>query len=353
MADGITIPSDPAMRAFALAFVCCLPAQDSRPEAQVLFPDFGQKLEQPRAAVAADGAGEFSAPTVARAVPDIAVGLRRGPRVAVTDQAIVVSYMESRFDGKKSHGSRDLLVLRSTDRGQTWSLPKRVNSVEHSAAEGLHSLAATRGGKVGVLWLDPRGEPKGMKLWFAESKDDGASFGPDAVVYRSPSGAVCECCHPSLAYGADGLPVALWRNSLAGDRDLFVATSTPAKPLSDIKPAGQGHWKLAGCPMDGGDLALADGKPITIWRRESQVFVSRRVGEEEKLGDGEQPALAIGPRGAFAAWQEGAQLVARDLEVGSKKRVLGPGAWPVAIATGEVFAERHEGERIRLVRLGG
>jgi hypothetical protein len=362
------------MRILAFAFVGCLTAQDSRPGAEVLFAEFGTRLEQPRAAVRADGtvvlvfvrdrkeiccavraagATEFAPPAVARKVQDLAVGRRRGPRVALTDKAIVVSYIESRFDGKRTQGSRDLLVIRSTDLGKTWSQPRRVNSVEHSAAEGLHALAATRDGKVGALWLDPRDEPKGMKLCFAESSDDGASFPSDRIVYRSPTGSICECCHPSLAYDAGGLPVAMWRNSVAGDRDLFVASSAPGKPFSEVGPAGQGHWKLAACPMDGGDMALLRGTPVTVWRREDAVFAAKKVGEEQRLGRGEQPVVAIGPKGAFAAWQEGQQIVELGLEGEGRKRALGAGAWPVAISTGEVFAERGDGERIRLVRLGG
>jgi hypothetical protein len=39
---------------------------------------------------------------------------------------------------------------------------------------------------------------------------------------------------------------------------------------------GRESWPLAGCPMDGGDVAFdANGELVTIWRRDTDVFLAR------------------------------------------------------------------------------
>ncbi len=104
-------------------------------------------------------------------MPTMALGMRRGPRVAITDKALIVAAVGGKLGGGKDG---DVMAWRSEDNGHTWSGPKRVNSVEGSAREGLHAIAARPDGTVFAAWLDLR--DGAMRVYGARSKDSGATW---------------------------------------------------------------------------------------------------------------------------------------------------------------------------------
>jgi hypothetical protein len=244
-------------------------------------------------AASRDGAA-FGKPAKVASLPGLMLGKRRGPRAAVSGDAVVVSAI-SRFEG-------NLLSWRSTDGGKTWSGPVRVNGVEKSCREGLFDMAAGPNGEVGALWLDLRNSKS--ELWMSVSRDGGASWGEDRLVYRSPDESVCPCCHPTLA-AKGGEWLFLWRNSLGGNRDIYVATTADAAgPVRDAAMLGKTNWNLETCPMDGGDLAVGKAGGWAVWRREWNLFAAPlgRPAEERPLGPGEQPVVAVTPAGPVFAW---------------------------------------------------
>ena len=140
------------------------------------------------------GGGVFDAPLRVATMPGLNLGNHRGPRVAFAGDALVVSAINGKGDG-------DLLSWRSMDRGKTWSKPVRVNDVAKAPREGLHAMVAMPDGRLFATWLDLRnlvpGKP-GTELYGAYSNDGGVTWSKNVVVYRSPSGSICTCCHPSL-----------------------------------------------------------------------------------------------------------------------------------------------------------
>ena len=95
----------------------------------------------------------------------------RGPRVAVTAKAIVISAI----------AGGDLAAWRSTDGGRTWSAAVTINSRTKSAEEGLHAMEAGPDGRIYAAWLDDR--EHGKQLWMSVSTDGGATWqgGPQGV----------------------------------------------------------------------------------------------------------------------------------------------------------------------------
>ena len=69
----------------------------------------------------------------------MAAGMHRGPRVAVTNTAVLVAAIVGAQGGGKDG---DVVLYRSTDEGATWSAPLVVNDVPAAAREGLHGMAA-------------------------------------------------------------------------------------------------------------------------------------------------------------------------------------------------------------------
>ena len=265
---------------------------------------FGQKDGAIHHTISTDGARTFSAPVKIGALPKLALGMHRGPRIAVAAERVVVTAI--------THEGGDLLAWTSTERGVSWTGPATVNTAPKSAREGLHAMASS-GERVAVVWLDLRGS--GTELWGALSKNGGASWEPDARIYQSPDGSICQCCAPSLAFGPRGELAAMWRNAVGGARDLYAALSSDGgATFGPAAKLGTGTWKLNACPMDGGGvtfLRAEPGKPFTVWRRDGTVYLARPGAPEESLGEGRDAAVAATTRGPVIAWQSKAGMLVR------------------------------------------
>jgi hypothetical protein len=246
-----------------------------------------------------DGGRTFAKAVELPAVHAMSLGMRRGPRIAVTDSAICVTAIGGK-QGKGRDG--DVLAMRSADGGQTWSEGVRVNDTADSAREGLHAMAASPEGQLCCVWLDLRNRK--TEIMAAISEDGGRTWGKNVLVYRSPDGSVCECCHPSVTMGRQGKVHVLFRNSLAGKRDMYVASSSDGgKTFGAATKRGRGSWALDACPMDGGAIAVGnDGEVSTIWRREKTVFLDGNSASENNLGGGEQPWIAATSDGPYTVW---------------------------------------------------
>jgi hypothetical protein len=226
--------------------------------------------------------------------------MRRGPRIVTNDSVVTISAIGGDLGGGKDE---DLLVWRSADGGKSWSEPSTVNDSTASAREGLHAMAMGQQGQITCAWLDSR--DKYNEVYASHSHDGGNSWSKNARVYRSPEGPVCPCCHPSAVYDPAGNLYVMWRNSLLGNRDMYVSVSRDGESsFSDAAKLGEGTWRLDACPMDGGAIAAAGpDRLMTVWRRDKQIFrtVSGQT-REQRLGPGEQPWAAAGLDGAFLVW---------------------------------------------------
>ena len=292
-----------------------------------------------------DGGLSFGAPVVLPITGEISLGMRRGPRVAVTNNTLLVAAVSGAQGGGKDG---DVVLTRSIDRGRTWSRPVVINDVPGAAREGLHALAAHPDGLVVAAWLDLR--EKGTRIYAAVSRDHGATWRADTLVYTSPSGSVCECCHPSIAIGARGDISVMFRNSVDGTRDMFVVRSTDGATFGPATRLGIGSWTLNACPMDGGGLAAGPGGDLTaIWRREGTVFLSTSANPEQRIGDGRDAVVALSGAHRDVAWSaEAGVTLLRD----GRSLVLGPGRFPSLVASPDrsVVAWEHQGHTtVRIV----
>jgi hypothetical protein len=233
------------------------------------------------------------------------LGQHRGPHIAVAGETIVITAVT----GQKGRGQDgDVVAWRSANGGKAWSEAMTISQPPGVAREGLHGMAA-RGSVVFVAWIDLR--EKAPHVYGAVSRDAGATWSPNVLVYKAPSGAICECCHPTVAINRQGQIVVMFRNALDGNRDMYVVRSTDGGlTFSPALKLGEGVWPLKACPMDGGDVNIDDrGEVLTIWRRDKQIFLASIGGREKLLGEGKNPSMAVGRGGVIAAWESADGLV--------------------------------------------
>jgi hypothetical protein len=295
--------------------------------------------------VSRDGANTFERPVKIGAAKFLALGNHRGPRIAITPKALVVSAVVGTARGQDG----DVVAWRSLDGGKTWSPGVRVNSVAASAREGLHGMASGPNGQLFLNWLDLR--TKGMKLYGATSNDGGATWSTNFLIYESPDGHICECCHPTALIGKNGELYAMWRNWLNGARDMHVAESADGGKSFKISKLGQGTWPLNACPMDGGGLATdATGHVHSAWRRSDTVYYAQAGKPEVEIGKGKNPAFAMSNDIHWIAWNDGHAI--KLATTGKPARVLAShGAFPVLAGNGPVYAAWEENNSIVVQRV--
>jgi hypothetical protein len=262
-----------------------------------------------------DAGATFAPPVRVAALPSLMLGRRRGPRLVAHGNRITVTAMAG-----------DFFAFHSADAGQTWTGPVRINDEPRSAREGLNGLAVAPDGRLFATWLDLRGER--TQLYAAESTDGGATWSANRLVYRAPAGnTVCECCHPTALFNDHGDLFVLWRNALAGARDMWSATRPAGVgAFGPPEKIGTGTWFLKACPMDGGAAFVERDAFATVWQRYGAIFFARPGTTETRLTTGTQPVAAITAARSVVVWQQGADLWTASLGASSAPRLFAPKA---------------------------
>ena len=270
-----------------------------------------------------DGGSTFADPVLVANVPKLMLGMRRGPRIAAHGNQVTVTLV-----------AHELLAFHSADGGRSWSAPVTINEIPRSAREGLHDLAVGPAGQAFVTWLDLRNGK--TELWGADSADAGKTWGPNRQVRRSPDKSICECCHPTALFDAQGNLAVMWRDSIEGSRDLWLATRAKGtREFSAATKQGAGTWKLNACPMDGGRIvALGHGRFASVWQRAGEVFYAPGDGTEIHLGPGKQPVALVRNGETLVFWQQGADLVSTQAPAGiSPVKYAAAARFPVLVPT--------------------
>ena len=305
------------------------------------------------ASVSTDSGKTFSAPVTVAGGAIVPLNRHRGPRVALSDRSVVVTAVVGKTvaAGAHAHGlpsDGDLLAWRSTDSGRSWSKGVVINDVAAAATEGLHALAADAKGNLFAAWLDKRGT--GTQLYGARSTNGGLSWSKNILIYQSPEGTICQCCHPSLAIDSNGQILVMWRNCLAGSRDMYLARSSDGVTFSKPEKLGIGTWPLNACPMDGGGIAVSLNRIVTAWRREREVFVSSPGEKEVGIGEGSDVSIAAATAGVYVVWSSLSGVMV--LPPGKKEPIsLAPkGTFPniVALPNGHALVAWEDDGTIRI-----
>ena len=224
----------------------------------------------------------FSAPVLIAQIPHVYTFAMRGPQIAATDDGLVITACTS--DGN--------IFSFYKNTGSDWKQGSKVNDVDTVAKEGLMALSAY-GNNAFAVWLDLRGNQRN-KIYGAKSIDGGKTWSKNILIYASPDTTVCECCKPSVITQKDKV-VVMFRNWLDGNRDLYLVQSNDAgNSFEEAQKLGFGSWKLNGCPMDGGGLAMNDEVQLqTVWRRHDKIYFDNPGNPEKEIGEGHGCTMEI------------------------------------------------------------
>ncbi|MDM7917097.1 MAG: sialidase family protein, partial [Candidatus Eisenbacteria bacterium] len=156
------------------------------------------------------------------------------------------------------YGDPDILSVRSTDGGQTWSAPIRVNDDAPGATQFFPWIAFDPHGTAHVCWYDRRENGSDIDVYYAKSTDDGASW--DANVRVTP---------------ASFPPILPWDTTtpFLGDYNAIAANATTVFPC--YMDAREGNQDVYVALLPGGPAgSVADGAPLAAGRFNAQPLLA-------------------------------------------------------------------------------
>ena len=273
----------------------------------------------------------FAPPVLVAQVPDMHLGMTRGPQVASSKDFSIITAMDQKGN---------IHAFRQLHKSGKWEKIANVNDRDGSAPEGLMAIAADNNNNFYAVWLDLRNDRKN-NVCFASLND--TRWSANKFLYKSPESHVCECCKPSIA--VNGKTVAImFRNWLNGSRDLYLMSSSDqGKHFSAAEKLGNGTWPLKGCPMDGGGLTIdSQGQIHTAWQREGVVYYAVPRQPEQSIGDGRSVSMT----GNLITWQMGSDLIVKEINGEKKKIGVGTALKVLPLSDNTILAAWEQDDQI-------
>jgi hypothetical protein len=260
-----------------------------------------------------DRGKSFSQPSVISILPGLAASHSRGPQITSTTSGLTVLACNE---------SGDIFSFNKSNSGN-WVQTNRVNDADTTAKENLVALSGD-GASAFAVWVDLR-DNQHNKIYGASSTDGGKTWSKNIMIYNSPDSSICECCRPSVVVKGNNVYV-MFRNWLQGNRDLYLIRSTDGgNSFGTAEKLGNGSWKLNGCPMDGGGLAINKNNEVqTVWRRESTVYAAMPGMPEKEIGEGSGCTMETVNGKNVYAWTEKGKIAV--LKPQGQKIMLGKGS---------------------------
>ncbi|MEJ7644812.1 MAG: hypothetical protein WKF87_09465 [Chryseolinea sp.] len=289
--------------------------------------------------VSKDQGNTFAEPVVIATVPQMHLGMTRGPQLAVSSDYSIVTAMD------KMGNIHSFKLIHKTGK---WEKVGILNDVDGSAPEGLMSISGDDKNNFYAVWLDLR-EHRKNNICFASF--DGSKWSKNRFAYKSPESSVCECCKPSIAVEGNTVSI-MFRNWLKGSRDLYLITSHDnGASFSAAQKLGIGTWPLHGCPMDGGGLTIdsSDNQIRTAWQRDGVVYYAEPGKPEERLGEGR----AVGMNGRIVSWEKGSDLFIKRIDEAEQKVGEGTALKIYEFGDNSTFAVWENADQIMVKKIKG
>ena len=270
-----------------------------------------------------DEGGQFSIPVPVNRLPEaIAARGENRPRIAVDPAGRIHVSWTRTLPGPYAG---DIRYSRSLDGGRSFVAPVTINDDRRMIGHRFGALATGRQGRVFLAWSDKRDRAdakargqtyRGAALYFAESRDGGASFGPN----RKIADHTCECCRVAMDLDPEGRPVIVWRQIYGRNVRDHALVRVPARGRPP-PPTRVSHdeWAVDACPHHGPAVSVAaDGTWHVAWFTDGKarhgLFHARSADRGRTFtepasfgrydaGAAHPDVLALGAR-VFLTWKE-------------------------------------------------
>lgn len=221
----------------------------------------------------------------------------------------------------------DVVLYRSSDGGNTWSAPIRVNDDGTPTEHGFATLWPWSKHELAIAWLDGRNTGGGNHDAHAGHGDaTGNMMTLRAAVYDGKGrktaewpldASTCDCCQTDAAVTDNG-PVIIYRDRDPQEiRDVYTIRHADGRWQAP-KAVAADHWRMPACPVNGPALA-ANGRSLwAAWYTGSGNAPKIRVAYSGNSGGAFLPAhtvrssaevlgrvdLAADAGGAWLLWSE-------------------------------------------------
>jgi hypothetical protein len=253
--------------------------------------------------VARSNAGHWSTPQAIASGNDWFVNWADTPHLAATpDGALWAHWLQKSATAGYAY---DVMLVRSSDGGRTWSKPFRVNDDGKDAEHGFVSLWPASRDTLGIAWLDGR-ESAGDDEHAGHHGHDVHGEGAGAMTLRAAmfdpqlqrhgetrlDAMTCDCCQTDVAMTARG-PLLVYRDRTPEEiRDIAVSRLEQGTwTASHVVHAD--HWKMPACPVNGPAVSATGNDVLVGWYTAAGDLPTLKLARSRDAGDSFGTAVVV------------------------------------------------------------
>jgi hypothetical protein len=196
------------------------------------------------------------------------------PALVVLDNGDWVAFWLERNDPDMPEGY-DIRVVRSIDRGKTWSSPMSPHRDGTKTQHGFVSMIADGEDRVLMSWLDGRraaDAAAGATSHAAHDHESAPMSLRSAVIDRAGNitreyeidNRTCSCCQTDMARGNEQKLIVYRDRTEAEIRDISVAINSLGR-WEAPSVVHDDQWKIEGCPVNGPAIAANGERGLIFW----------------------------------------------------------------------------------------
>ena len=193
------------------------------------------------------------------------------PGIIVLDNGDWVAFWLEHNDPEAPEGY-DIKIVRSTDRGRTWSQSISPHYDGTKTQHGFVSLLPDGGDRVLVAWLDGRLAASSSGTHDSHDHESAPMTLRSAVLTRDNKvleealndDRTCSCCQTDLAR-VEGTPLLVYRDRTTSEiRDISISRRLSGT-WGRSAPVHHDGWRIEGCPVNGPSIAINGQRGIVFW----------------------------------------------------------------------------------------
>jgi hypothetical protein len=234
-------------------------------------------------------------------IPEEKISARNENRPKIAFDSTQGVYLSWAMAREKKY-TADIRYSYSSDYGNTFTAPITINDDGLLAGHSFNEMAVNDEGEVSIVWLDGRlkqrkGAGNGSAIFIATGNMTKVT---EPFVNQEVVNGTCVCCRLAVDYNQQGNLAIFWRH-IYGDniREFAITTlseqSTPYQVSYD-------HWKINGCPHQGGALAIdKSNRYHMVWYNQGDKGKGVFYAYSDSSGKTLSSPLAVGEQAAQAA----------------------------------------------------